>query len=325
MYKHAKPNIFISACIEHDACRFDGEMIADEHVKRLKEIANVITACPEMAIGLPSPRESLRLVLEKDTEEIKLISNIQHLDLSEKMTTFSKKYSSNLKSKNIDGFIMKAKSPSCGILGVKLYRGTGKAHTVNAKNAGFFGRVILEDYPNMPIENERRLSNYNIRDQFYIKLYTIASFREVKTDFVYKKLVQFHSANKYLFMSLNQTLMKKMGNIVANRDKIPTSIVLTLYEEELLLLLNKETTRNKRINVLTHIYGYFKKHISQGEKAYYFDVLDDYLNNKVPYSNVLSVLYSWTIRFNEEYLSNQTIFNPYPKELVNVLDSGKSN
>ena len=98
MRTHVKPNIFVSACIEHDACRYDGELITDAHVKRLKDIANIITACPEMAIGLPAPRESLRLVLEKDSEKIKLISNVHHIDYTDKMEDFSKKYSTLLKS-----------------------------------------------------------------------------------------------------------------------------------------------------------------------------------------------------------------------------------
>jgi uncharacterized protein YbgA (DUF1722 family)/uncharacterized protein YbbK (DUF523 family) len=323
MREFVKPNIFVSACIEHEACRYDNTYIASDTVVKLKEVANIITACPELAIGLPSPRDALRMVLDKETGDIKLLSSLKGDDYTEEMTSFSKTYANNLKSKNIDGFILKAKSPSCGIKTVKLYHGIGKAHTVNAKNPGFFGKEILETFPNSPIENERRLSNFNIRDQFFIKVFTLSTFRQLKETFTIKKLVEFHTTHKYLFMTLHQNDLKKMGNTLANHQKLPHEEVLRLYEAQLYEILDKEPTKQKRINVLTHIYGYFKDQVSQEEKAYYFDILDDYLNNKIPYSNVLSILYSWTIRFKEPYLSKQVVFMPYPKSLITVTDSGK--
>jgi uncharacterized protein YbgA (DUF1722 family)/uncharacterized protein YbbK (DUF523 family) len=318
-----RPNVFVSACIEFDECRFDGTMISSEFVRRLKEVTNVTWVCPEMMIGLGSPRESLRLVEAKD-EELKLVGNESKKDFTSAMEGFTEKYLTRLKDKDIDGFIMKAKSPSCGITDAKIYFGTGKSHVKSAKNPGIFGKGVLDHFPNHPVESERRISNFNIRDRFFVQLFTLANLRILKEDFKYKDLVNFHSNNKYLFMSYNQTTLKKMGNIVANRDKLDQKIALELYEVELRKLLDKEPTQKARINVLTHIYGYFKNELSSEEKEYYFDTLDDYLNNKITYISVLMILRSWTIRFKQEYLLKQTVFQPYPKELLVVVDSGKN-
>lgn len=319
---YAKPNVFISACITFDECRFDGTSISDETVKRLTPFINVIKACPEMAIGLSSPRDSLRLIEEKG-KETQLVVGKTGEDYTKRMADYSDNYLMKLKDKQLDGFILKAKSPSCGIRNVRKYYGIGKAHSKGSSYAGMFGGRVLELFPGIPIENERRLSNFNLRETFYISIFTLAAFRDMKETNKYKEFVAFHSNNKYLFMSYHQGLLKKMGNIVANHEKRPFPEVLDLYEELLRELLSKEPTLKRRINVLTHIYGYFKDRISASEKEFYFDLLDQYLNHHVPYRVLLDILNGFVIRFDESYLMNQTIFHPYPKELVVMMDSGK--
>ena len=322
MAKFIKPKVFVSACIEFDACRYDGELIRDEYVKRLFDFVDVIRVCPELAIGLGSPRDAVRLV-QRENEGVKLLSTNHGVDHTEKIVDFSASYLNKLKEKEVDGFILKAKSPTCGIKNVKLYRDIGKANVSGAKNDGFFGGKVLELFPGLPVETERRLSNFKIRDVFFTKLFTLSDFRPLKKDPKAKNLVAFHSKNKYLFMAYNQTLLRKMGNIVANHEHLKIETVFEQYEVLLQELLSKEPTQKKRINVLTHIYGYFKKNVEVEEKEYYFDVLDQYLNNRIPYSNVLTVLKGWAIRFKESYLMIQTVFEPYPNELIMVTDSGK--
>lgn len=321
MDKFVTPNVFISACIEFDYCRFDGTRISDDYVKRLQNVVNVVRVCPELMIGLGSPRDSLRLVQRKD-ENLKLLSGTKGEDYTDKMNDFVAGYITKLQSMKIDGFVMKAKSPTCGVTNVKIYQNIGKAHVINAKNPGIFGKALMSSFPDIPIETERRLSNYNIRNRFFTELFMLADYRMLKENFKYKNLVEYHTKNKYLFMTYNQLVLKKMGSIIANKDHLASNLVVDLYESELRILLAKEPTQKRRINVLTHIYGYFKKLVSIDEKEYYFDALDDYLNNKVPYSNLLYILKGWAVRFNEAYLLKQTIFNPYPKELTVVTDSG---
>lgn len=323
MREYEKPNVFISACIEFEACRYDGETIRDEYIKRLVPFVKVFRVCPELSIGLGAPRESVRLV-KRDGENLKLLSTKHGYDHTEKMLDFSKNYVSKLQDKDIDGFIMKAKSPTCGVSSAKIYYDIGKANVVSARNPGMFTKQIQEVFPSIPIETERRLSNFAIRHRFYTELFTLAAFRKVKKDNKMKSLVAFHSINKYLFMTYNQLTLRKLGNITANHKKLPVEEVLRNYEQVLRNLLSSEPTKKKRINVLEHIYGYFKDLVSKDEKDYYFSVQKEYLENRVPFSNVLVVLRGWTIRFKQPYLMDQTIFEPFPKDLQMVTDSGKN-
>lgn len=322
MSNFAKPNIFMSACIEFDACRYDGELITNDYIKKLLPYVNVTRVCPELAIGLGSPRDAIRLVQRKG-ETLKLLSSKEGVDHTEKMIDFTGRYLSNLKKKEIDGFILTAKSPTCGVYNVKIYRDIGKANVISAKNPGMFGKAVLENFPTSPVETERRLSNYNIRDRFFTEIFTLATLRDISKEFKMKELVRFHSENKYLFMSYNQHLLRQLGQIVANHEKLDKEIVLSNYKDKLQILFKSEPTKKKRINVLEHIYGYFKNDIDKSEKDYYFEVQNEYLNNHIPYSNVLTVLKGWAIRFKQDYLIQQRIFEPYPKELITVIDSGK--
>lgn len=318
---HVKPNIFISACIEHSPVRFDATMISSQVVKDLKPYVNFIKVCPEVAIGMPSPRETIRLI--QDNDSVKLVSSNEGHDYTEDMLSFSRKYTSNLISKDIDGFILKAKSPTCGTDKIKVYKGIGKSQPLSTVPNGLFAQEIVDSFELYPIESERRLSNFNIREHFYIRIFTLARFRFVENTPI-KHLVDFHSKHKYLFMGFNQLTMKKMGNVVANHQKLPKEVVYENYKSLLFKLLSKPSSREKRINVLTHIYGYFKDSLTIDEKNYYFETQNDYLNGHVPYSSPLRVLKSFVIRFQEKYLIDQYVFDPYPKQLITQLDSGKT-
>ena len=316
-----KPNVFVSACLEYDSCRFDGTMISDDYVKRMKDVVNVIRVCPELMIGLGAPREAVRLVQRKG-EDQKLLSSVHGYDYTDKMNDFVSGYIDKLKQKQVDGFLLKAKSPTCGVGDVKVYQDIGKAMMASAREDGIYGAAIKAHFPHHPIETERRISNYQIRENFFIHVFTMARFRQLKEDFSYKKFVEFHTVNKYLFMTYHQALLTKLGQILANHDKLPNDEVIAKYEALLRELLHGEPTRKRRINTLTHIYGYFKNDLSTEEKEYYFNALDDYIDYRIPYSNVLYILRGFAVRFKQEYLLKQTIFQPFPKELTLVLDSG---
>jgi len=318
---HIKPRILISDCLEHSPVRFDGTTISSQVIKDMKQFVNFEPICPEMAIGMPAPRDTIRLTQQKG-EEVKLVSSVEGVDFTEKMQSFSSKYIEKTFSHNYDGFILKAKSPTCGTDKIKVYAGTGKSQPLGTVQNGMFAEEVVNKYPKYPIESERRLSNFNIREHFFIRVFTTARFKDIKNKPM-KHLVKFHSTHKYLFMTYNQLVMKNMGNVVANHGNLPLEKVYDTYYELLLDLLKNAPTKQKRINVLTHIYGYFKEQLSDQEKAYYFETQNDYLQNHISYSNPLRILQGFAIRFNQKYLIDQVIFSPYPKELVTQLDSGK--
>lgn len=319
--KNLRPRIVISKCIEHGHCRYDGSQTKSPFVKKLDEFLDIITVCPEVEIGLPIPREAVRVV--KEDETYKLLYSRTGTDVSEKMRSFADGFSDEYENKNIHGFILKSRSPSCGIKDVKVYKTIGKAPSLAEKTNGFFGNGIIDRFPNVAIEDEGRLTNYNIREHFLTRIYTIARYDEVIKDQSMKSLIEFHSHNKYLLMAYNQKYQKDLGKIVANHEKHSTEYVISEYIKILKIALAKPLRRGTNINMLMHLLGYFKKELSKEEKAYFLDILEQYSLKKVPFSVPISVIYVWVIRFDEEYLKNQWIFNPYPKEILDVTDSGK--
>ncbi|BES63944.1 DUF523 and DUF1722 domain-containing protein [Gottschalkiaceae bacterium SANA] len=316
-----KPVIFVSKCLEQEACRYDGSMISNAFVKTLVEYVDFITVCPEKEIGLPVPREALRIVHHLD--EDRLMFSKSGKDVSHDMVEFANAFLNPLVSKGIHGAILKGRSPSCGIKGVKSYQNFGKSPPTGTMTAGFFGKVFTEKFQGLAIEDEGRLRNYNIREHFLTRIFTMASFDIVKEEKTMKSLIDFHSDNKYLLMAYHQKNQKMLGKIVANHEKKDIDKVINEYEEGLQKALATPMRRTTNINMLFHLLGYFKEKIAKEEKAYFLDLLEQYSTKKVPFSLPLSLIGAWVVRFDEPYLKRQTIFKPYPRGILEVTDSGK--
>lgn len=312
-----KPRIFISKCIEFDHCRYNGQLISSPVVRALKEYADIVKVCPEIGIGLGVPREAVRLIKVKNG--IRLVNSLSGDDVTDKMIDFSNDYLSNLGE--IDGFILKSRSPSCGSSDVKIYPTFGKVGALPLKSYGLFGKSVLEHYPNVACEDEGRLTNLRIREYFLTKIYTSAEFRSLGKNM--KDIIGFHSRNKYLFMAYNQTALKRGGQIIANHEKLSVEEVFNLYREQLNRIFTKMSPIGRNINVIQHIYGYFSSNLNSREKEHFQKILEDYKNKKLPLSVVTTLLKSWAYRFNDRYLLKQTYLNLYPEELQTIRDSGK--
>lgn len=319
--KFEKPNVVVSKCLEHGNCRYDGSKISDQTVKRLMDHVNFIPLCPEMEIGLPSPRQALRIIEDNGVED--LVFSLTGETISDKMNSYSSEQVSKLKDIQIDGFILKSRSPSCGIKDVKVYKSHGKSNVVPKKVKGYFGRAICDEFSDIAIEDEGRLTNFNIREHFFTRIYTNSSFRAVKSKNSINELIKFHSECKYLFMAYNQSILKQMGKLVANHEKDDIKFILDSYEVLLNKLLSTAPGTMRYINVMMHIFGYFSNELSSKEKAYFLDALEKYREKRIPGSVVMSILESWVVRFDNDYLASQRIFQPFPMELVEVTDSGK--
>jgi uncharacterized protein YbgA (DUF1722 family)/uncharacterized protein YbbK (DUF523 family) len=317
---YIKPVVVISKCIEHGHCRYDGSQIGSGFIKRIKPYVDFIPICPEVAIGLTVPREAIRIIKEKDDH--KLVYSLTGKEITESMVEFTEEYLKSLEDKTIHGFVLKNRSPSCGINDVKVYKSHGKSQSIG-KTGGFFGGQVLDKFGNMAIEDEGRLTNYNIRDHFLTRIFMMASYDLVIEANHMKALIDFHSHNKYLLMSYHQKNQKLLGKIVANHEKKPVNEVIMAYKSLLELSLKNPLKRGTNINMLMHLLGYFKDNLAKEEKAYFLDVLEQYSQKKVPFSVPISVIKAWVIRFQEPYLKDQTIFEPYPKDILDVTDSGK--
>ncbi|WP_088105355.1 YbgA family protein [Halalkalibacter urbisdiaboli] len=314
-----KPKIVVSKCLEFSACRYNGDKINDDIIANLQPFVYFIPVCPEVEIGLGTPRDVIRLVA--NGEESRLVQPKTGHDLTESMTEFSNEFLGSLD--DIDGFILKGRSPSCGISDAKVYSGLEKAPVVRTES-GVFTKAIKNSYPNILLEDEGRLKNFIIREHYFTYLFTIAEFRELKEkNKTIAALMQFQARNKYLFMAMHLDKMRNMGKIVANHEKKSLEDVFTQYEEELILLFAKPPNADAHINVCQHVFGYFSKQLTLPEKEHFHSMLERFQQRKSPLSSVLSILRSWCYRFDNQYLLRQTYFEPYPEELIAISDSGK--
>jgi uncharacterized protein YbgA (DUF1722 family)/uncharacterized protein YbbK (DUF523 family) len=312
------PRVVVSKCLGFEACRYNAQVIEDKFVARLEKHVKILDVCPEVEIGLGTPREPVRLVFEDN--DVKMIQPDTGRDFTPKMKRFSKDYVASLK--DIDGFILKSRSPSCGLQDAKVYPQREKAPAME-KGPGMFTKEVLDRFPNAAIEDEGRLNNFRIREHFLTKLFVLARFRKLKNKPTARGLVQFHSENKLLLMAYSQKELRQLGRIVANHEKRGMGDVFADYETHLSAALSRAARYTSHINVLMHALGYFSKELSSREKAHFLDLLEQYRKAKIPLSAINSVLRSWILRFDTEYLESQVYFEPYPAELVEITDSGK--
>ncbi|HZK60597.1 MAG TPA: DUF523 domain-containing protein [Anaerovoracaceae bacterium] len=175
MREFPKPVVVVSKCITFEPVRWNGQIIAIEFVQKLKPYVTFVPVCPEVEIGLGVPRDHVRIVLLKG--EKKLLQPATGLDFTDKMAKFSESFLDSLGA--VDGFILKSASPSSGFKNVKVYPSIERVSSIE-KAPGFFGGAVLQKFPNLAIEDERRLLNPRIREHFLTKLFTLASFREIK-------------------------------------------------------------------------------------------------------------------------------------------------
>lgn len=308
-----KPIVYVSKCITFASVRYNGDMISSDFVDALKPFISPITHCPEVEIGLPIPRQTLRIVADdKEMKKLRLIQPATGMDLTEKMTEWVKQTLDDMPE--VDGFILKSKSPSSGVYDVKIYLAKGdKPAALTGRGSGFFGREVLRRFPDKAIEDEGRLNDDKIRDNFLKRIFTSVVFRQVKS---VRELSLFQANNKLLFMSYNQKYMRLMGKIAANTTKKPFNEIKKEYEKNMFLLFSNIYKVSNMINTFQHAFGYFSEKLSAKEKKYFLQVLEKYRAGETPVSVVVGLLKSYIVRFDEKYLEAQTIFEPYPESIM---------
>ena len=320
MRDFTKPRVVVSKCIEFEPARYNGQMMTSDLVRSLKPLVEFIPVCPEVGVGLGVPRDPVRIVKVGDV--LRLIQPATGLDLTDRMNRFSKDFLDALPE--VDGFILKSKSPSSAMKDAKIYPSTEKVASVG-RGPGFFGGAVVDRLGHLAVEDERRLLNSRIKEHFLTKLYTLADFRSVKNSGNINRLIAFQSRNKLLFTAYSQTELRAMGRIVAQPKGRPLQETITEYQSHLWKALQRPPRRGANENVLTKAAGYFTSKLSKNEKTFFLDAVAKYRAGKFPLSTPLNVLKAWIIRFNEEYLMQQTFFEPYPEALMEPLNASAQN
>jgi len=312
--KHtARPKLYISKCIETCACRYDGQKVNSEFVSKLMKFCDVVAECPETAIGLGTPRKPVRIIsYDSKMNSLHLVQPETGADFTNKMNAWANAYLKNLGE--VDGFVLKSKSPSSGFKDVKIFGKNGMMLT--KKGAGFFGGKVPEYYPGIPVEDEARLLNSDIRDHFLKSIFSIAAFREAEKGGKISALIKYHSDNKLLFMSYNQVLMRKMGRLLSGRGDKQYAELCAEYKAYLLSVLSSMPKVSNTVNTMMHAFGYFKTRISAAEKTFFLLMLEKYQKGKIIPALPLNILKLFAVRYDEEYLLSQTFFEPYPEELA---------
>ena len=302
-----KPIVVVSKCLEFEACRYNGERISSSFIEKLDPHVRFQPVCPEVEIGLGTPRDPIRIHLQGERKALYQPSTRKHL--TRKMNAFSKRYLAGLEE--VDGFILKAKSPSCAIDDAKIFPTTASAnHT--ALGAGLFAGAALERFGARAFADEAGLNEPDARGAFLTKIFALAGFREVRESGRAARLVRYHAENKLLFLAYHQETMREMGRIAANHEKHAFGEAAARYESALSRLLARTPSRASYVNALTHAMGHLSEKIGGEEKKRFLDALEEYRAGKIPISEPLTTLREWSNRFGSEYLEKQTIFEPYP-------------
>ncbi|MCS7151583.1 MAG: DUF523 and DUF1722 domain-containing protein [Endomicrobia bacterium] len=299
-----KPTIGISACLNGFEYRYNGTAVNDEIINKIKSLFNLVNVCPEVEIGLGIPRKPIRLHKVGDT--FKVIQEDTKADITEKLEEFSHKFIRKFNDK-IHGFILKAKSPSCGIGNCKYY--------VNDKpygrTYGVFARIIKEFLPYLPITDEGRLKNKNLLWEFLTKVFMLFRFQNSKSTI--SELIEFHTRHKYIFMCISQKHLKIMGNLLAQHKKNNLKDIQLNYEETFKDMLKLSFKRSNIVNTLTHIFGHLSNRLTKIEKQNFLRIIRNYKNSKIELSSVIEIFKIYALRFDDQYLIAQHLLNPFPE------------
>jgi len=305
-------NIGVSACLLGIECRFDGGHKRDDFINdELSAFATFHRFCPEDEI-LGHPRESIRLV--NDALGIKAIGNKTQNDYTEQLTTTSKNMLIDIQKLDLDGFILKSKSPSCGLERVKLYLSNGMT---NGSTSGIFAKTILDALPYLPIEEEGRLQDSWLRENFLLQLFAYKDLKEtLKTALKLSALIEFHTAYKYLILSKSQKHYKLLGKIVANTDKLDIESVKKSYFCAFCEAISIKNSRGKTVNVLEHMVGFIKNELNQKEKSALQKSFKQFKDGIIPLIVPIKLLELYIEKFDVSYLKGQRFLNPYPESLA---------
>lgn len=313
-----RPRILVSKCLEFAACRYNGQKIPDSFVRSLMPWVDFLPLCPEVESGLGIPRDPIRLI--DRAGEKRVFQPASGKDVTPSVNAFLKRWESDLPE--VDGFILKNRSPSCGIWSVKIYK--EESNHLEGRGKGFFADRVYSLYPGYPVEDEGRLKNFLLREHFLTSIYLMAAFRLALKENRIGALTDFHSRNKLLFLGWNQSRMRKMGSILAAYKKNNLNETQENYRAEFLALLESTPRPGSIINVLLHAFGGFKEQdLSEGEKRFFLNSLEEYRDERIPLSVPSYLILQWAERFDNHYLQEQSFFAPYPKELTQIGDSGK--
>lgn len=303
--------IGVSSCLLGENVRFDAGHKKNAFITgTLNDYFSFVPFCPEMHIGLGVPRETIRLSLVDD--EVRCIgTKSSTLDVTDKLTVAAQEQSDW--HQELSGYILKKDSPSCGMERVKVYR----KNAADRIGVGIYAKKLMENFPHLPVEEEGRLLDAKLRENFIQRVYIYVRWQQmVNQDFALKHLQKFHAQHKYILMSHDQKQAKELGSLLAQNPDRPVSELSEIYLEKMMATLKKIATRENHMNTLQHIQGYLKKDIDTDDKAELVSTFTDYKNGLLPLIVPITLLRHHFRKHPNDYITQTYYMSPYPGELM---------
>lgn len=313
----------VSGCLLGEKIRFDGGHKHDKFItQQLGEYMHFVSFCPEnLAFG--SPRPSIRMVASSEEAERRIEANHDQSDVTHVLKQTNNSEVEKLKQENLSGIIFKAKSPSCGFGSSVVYRDNGYAF---GKEDGLFVKLCKEQFPLLPMEEEARLIDPWLRENFVMQIFAYNDFEVFKaSNPQMKDLVAFHQSHKFMLQSKNEQNYRRLGNIVGNHDNLAFEILFENYEELFKRTIAMKSAIGRTRNVLEHMAGFVKEHLNSVEKNTLHRQINEYAEKIIPLITPLSTLEMFAKAYNVEYLLGQKFIHPYPRNLAlrSDIKSGK--
>ena len=307
-----KIKVGISTCLLGQPVRYDGGHQRDRYlIDTLGQYMEYVPVCPEVESGLGTPREAMRLV--GTPENPRLVTRKTGVDHTQKMIRWAKKRIKALETEDLCGFIFKSKSPSSGMSRVKVYKDQGMPAQTGV---GMFARAFMDHFPLIPVEEDGRLHDPKIRENFIERVFALMRWREnLEEKPSMGRLVDFHSKNKLLIMAHSPKHYKEMGRLVAGGKATAIKKGYKHYETLLMDALELKATIPKNSNVLFHLMGYFKKQLTSDEKQEVIDLIEQYRKEYLPLIVPITLINHYVRKYRQPYLSMQTYLNPHPMAL----------
>lgn len=308
-----KIRLGISSCLLGNNVRWNGGHAMDRFlVNSLGKYVEYVPVCPEVECGFGIPRDTFRLV--GDPKRPRLVIHKTGADHTERMEAWARKRVEELEKEELCGYIFKSDSPSSGMERVKVYSDKGIPSKVGV---GIFARIFMEHFPLTPVEEEGRLHDPVLRENFIERIFTYMRYCDIMEGTrQVGRLVDFQTKNKLLLMAHSPKHLKEMGSLVAHAKGMPARELVERYESLLMEAMALKPTVAKHENVLMHIMGYFKKDLSADEKQELLGVINDYKRGLIPLIVPVTLLSHYVRKFRQPYLKEQTYLNPHPMELM---------
>jgi uncharacterized protein YbgA (DUF1722 family)/uncharacterized protein YbbK (DUF523 family) len=305
--------IGISSCLLGATVRYDGGHQKDSYVTgALSRHFRWVSVCPEMELGLGVPRETIRLV--GDAARPRLVATQSGTDLTDAMNTYARARVAELGALRLSGYILKRASPSCGMERVKVYTESG---IPSRSGRGLFAQRLMEAYPLLPVEEEGRLSDARIRDNFITRVFAYRRLRALEESGARARdIVSFHTAHKFLLLAHSPVDYSALGRLLGTLRSLPRAEWLARYGEGFMRALAVSATPRKHVNVLQHIVGFFKQHLSVADKRELRTLIKDFAEGLVPLVVPITLINHYVVRFGVGYVADQIYLSPHPKELM---------